>query len=894
MSAMEEVKSLAECLRLPRSTKSVRIEVSTVTRMESTPPNPQWNFTDQSTCSRSQGPWFQGLDADIATRHLATLSRLQSLSLVGCDALVSLPEWLRELSTLQSLELHTCDALESLPEWLGELSALEKLKISWCAALVSLPECLGLLTKLTHLELSWNRQLESLPGSLGQLSVLQHLDLQRNKQLASLPDTLGQLSALQHLDLQGNKQLASLPDTLGQLSALQHLDLQGNKQLASLPNTMGQLSALQRLDLRGCSKLASLPESLGKLASLPESLGKLASLPESLGKLAPLPESRGKLPALDLIVSRLDPAAQPVKAFLRIIATAAEDDLLQAYLAGNPKLAERLLLATQELQRMPHDKSLMNEGVCGYWQELEGILAADAKHPGLLLQVADASACAEDIEALQHLGMPEEMEMEMRMGMGMGMRMEMGKSPGEELLDLLKPGIIEQLLLLSEQDLRELLSGSMESLKRSDLPPALTAETLKPLQKSPDVRRWLIEVKRLAVPPALAADYLWSHSSSSRDPDDLSFDPIRGDPELGWAVLAYLQQQRQESKQDDSWHALLQQALANIGSIAKSASSEAGSSRVAGGGRGRQGDSSRQQQGQPASSSSKQPQQQQQLLRMLQDPVGVYYLTNRNPVLWWWPFGRTDSPVVAGFTRDRGHKWHTGRITLREPAAPAGQDPWSTWTDNWTLTAGPLPPFARQQLLVFIHGYATSFKSAVQSAVRLAVQMHHGGPVLVFSWASWGSRVMYVPDRSRVLLAVDKLRDDVLRHFDRKVRSGNPAHMWACARLDIQNCSKPVQMTQHDMRDFSVSHRLICRKAATATLHEQTPLASLQDLDTTALSKRARPHVACMSPIQWVHVERHYLGCTDGQFPASRLLCAESESGCGGTQHGQQSTDAGA
>ncbi len=44
---MSTTSSLTECLRLPLSTTSVRIKVSTVTRMESTPPNPQWNFTDQ-------------------------------------------------------------------------------------------------------------------------------------------------------------------------------------------------------------------------------------------------------------------------------------------------------------------------------------------------------------------------------------------------------------------------------------------------------------------------------------------------------------------------------------------------------------------------------------------------------------------------------------------------------------------------------------------------------------------------------------------------------------------------------------------------------------------------------------------------------------------------------
>jgi esterase/lipase superfamily enzyme len=155
---------------------------------------------------------------------------------------------------------------------------------------------------------------------------------------------------------------------------------------------------------------------------------------------------------------------------------------------------------------------------------------------------------------------------------------------------------------------------------------------------------------------------------------------------------------------------------------------------------------------------------------------------------------------VTDFTRCQDNELHNGQITA--PAAAPGHDPWSTWTPNqWTLTADDLPLDGRQ-VLVFIHGFGTSFESAVQSAVRLAWHMKHGGHVLVYSWASWGSLLMYRCDQWRVKAAVQPLRDNVLQHFDSQVSYGNPTQMWACARLDIQNCSQPVQITQHDMRIF--------------------------------------------------------------------------------------------
>nr|XP_048331719.1 putative disease resistance protein RGA4 isoform X2 [Ziziphus jujuba var. spinosa] len=71
---------------------------------------------------------------------VAYLSSLQSLQILGCPNLTSLPESIGNLSSLRSLEIGSCPNLTSLPESIGNLSSLRSLQISYCPKLTSLPE----------------------------------------------------------------------------------------------------------------------------------------------------------------------------------------------------------------------------------------------------------------------------------------------------------------------------------------------------------------------------------------------------------------------------------------------------------------------------------------------------------------------------------------------------------------------------------------------------------------------------------------------------------------------------------------------------------------------------------------------------------------------------------
>jgi esterase/lipase superfamily enzyme len=92
------------------------------------------------------------------------------------------------------------------------------------------------------------------------------------------------------------------------------------------------------------------------------------------------------------------------------------------------------------------------------------------------------------------------------------------------------------------------------------------------------------------------------------------------------------------------------------------------------------------------------------------------------------------------------------------------------------------------QVLVLIHGFSISFEKAVRSAARLANQLDRltdgrfSVPVIVYSWASWGSWLTYLPDKRRVEATIRPLTT-LLECCSRNVRtlpanSQTAAHGW--------------------------------------------------------------------------------------------------------------------
>lgn len=197
--------------------------------------------------------------------HLGRNSLLESLNLIYCPGLKTLPEAISGLVALKDLNLFHCSSLETLPEGVRGLRSLRTLNLSWCENLELLPESLGSLAHLQRLNLSWCDSLTKLPDTISTLTSLVSLNLRSCVQLGSLPEALGGLSALTELQLAGCPLLEKLPESLADLLLLQVLGLAEWKALSKLPTKLGCLSELRILDVRYCVDLYDLPEGVREL-----------------------------------------------------------------------------------------------------------------------------------------------------------------------------------------------------------------------------------------------------------------------------------------------------------------------------------------------------------------------------------------------------------------------------------------------------------------------------------------------------------------------------------------------------------------------------------------------------------------------------------------------------
>ena len=75
-----------------------------------------------------------------------------------------------------------------------------------------------------------------------------------------------------------------------------------------------------------------------------------------------------------------------------------------------------------------------------------------------------------------------------------------------------------------------------------------------------------------------------------------------------------------------------------------------------------------------------------------------------------------------------------------------------------TRLAGDLQRAARQELLVFLHGYRVTFEEAARRAAQVATDIQFGGVVLLFSWPSAGTVLAYQADEDNAAKSAEPLR----------------------------------------------------------------------------------------------------------------------------------------
>ncbi len=148
-------------------------------------------------------------------------------------------------------------------------------------------------------------------------------------------------------------------------------------------------------------------------------------------------------------------------------------------------------------------------------------------------------------------------------------------------------------------------------------------------------------------------------------------------------------------------------------------------------------------------------------------------------------------------------KYHkTGQIERNKPGKPA--DPTRFFTATEVVAYDAQPQFSNAlsadiaarggRVMIFIHGYNTSFDSAVYRATQIAHDSGYPGTPVLFSWASGGSTKDYVYDRESASVARDQL-EVTLRVL---AQSG-------ARRIDIVAHSMGTWVTMEALRQLAIT-----------------------------------------------------------------------------------------
>lgn len=148
----------------------------------------------------------------------------------------------------------------SLPDGLQKSVQLTNLSLVQCNLVGQLPDYLGTLPSLSGLKLSNNRLSGVIPESFGQ-SLLQILWLndQTGGGMTGSIDVIGSMVSLTQLWLHGNQFTGTIPESIGDLSSLKDLNLNGNKLVGLIPEGLAALE-LDKLDLNNNLFMGPIPK----------------------------------------------------------------------------------------------------------------------------------------------------------------------------------------------------------------------------------------------------------------------------------------------------------------------------------------------------------------------------------------------------------------------------------------------------------------------------------------------------------------------------------------------------------------------------------------------------------------------------------------------------------
>ncbi|TKY67021.1 Receptor kinase TMK3 [Spatholobus suberectus] len=148
----------------------------------------------------------------------------------------------------------------SFPMDLENSVQLTNLSLVHCNLVGPLPDFLGTLPSLTNLRLSDNRLTGGIPASFGQSSIqVLWLNDQEGGGMTSPIDVIASMTFLRQVWLHGNQFTGAIPQNIGNLTSLQELNLNSNQLVGLIPDSLANMD-LQILVLNNNRFMGPIPK----------------------------------------------------------------------------------------------------------------------------------------------------------------------------------------------------------------------------------------------------------------------------------------------------------------------------------------------------------------------------------------------------------------------------------------------------------------------------------------------------------------------------------------------------------------------------------------------------------------------------------------------------------
>ncbi|KAK5818519.1 putative receptor protein kinase TMK1 [Gossypium arboreum] len=148
----------------------------------------------------------------------------------------------------------------SMPKELANSVQLTNLSLVSCNVVGALPDFLGKLPSLAALKLSYNRLSGEIPASFGEsLMEILWLNDQDGEGITGTIDVIANMVSLKQLWLHGNQFTGTIPENIGNLTSLKDLNLNRNQLAGMIPESLVNME-LDNLDLNNNHLMGPVPK----------------------------------------------------------------------------------------------------------------------------------------------------------------------------------------------------------------------------------------------------------------------------------------------------------------------------------------------------------------------------------------------------------------------------------------------------------------------------------------------------------------------------------------------------------------------------------------------------------------------------------------------------------